>query len=239
MIRLSWSQILALADGWDRTINFACSEPETVWPSTLLSADERGHTAQWTRDSSLSRLCERCDPGPSWSSSILLSNDLEGKDLKHHGTLWDSHVACLLSSCSNLCAVLFGWRVRLPCFPAQVELIISCWSFQSNLNSQLIKIKVACPEQWEQWRGGSKVQENETPFWAYYFLIPAQRYLLSRSNNVEAAAKKLRETLAWRESYRPQDIKFKEIKDLASTGRLEVLDFRDLEGRPVLCYRLR
>ena len=66
-----------------------------------------------------------------------------------------------------------------------------------------------------------------------------QRYLVSRSNDIEAASKKLRETLLWRQSYRPQDIKFKEIRDLACTGRLEVLDHRDLEGRPVLCYRLR
>jgi hypothetical protein len=56
---------------------------------------------------------------------------------------------------------------------------------------------------------------------------------------VAAAVKMLRKTLEWRQSYRPQDITFQEVKALASTGRLEVLEQRDLAGRPVLCYRLR
>ena len=54
-----------------------------------------------------------------------------------------------------------------------------------------------------------------------------------------AAVKMLRKTLEWRQSYRPQDISFQEIRPLAATGRLEVLEHRDLDGRPVLCYRLR
>lgn len=66
-----------------------------------------------------------------------------------------------------------------------------------------------------------------------------QRYLAARKDNVAAAVKMLRKTLEWRQSYRPQDITFQEIKALAATGRLEVLEHRDLEGRPVLCYRLR
>jgi len=64
------------------------------------------------------------------------------------------------------------------------------------------------------------------------------RYLAARKDNVAAAVKMLRKTLEWRQSYRPQDITFQEIKALAATGRLEVLEHRDLEGRPVLCYRL-
>ena len=67
----------------------------------------------------------------------------------------------------------------------------------------------------------------------------SQRYLVARKEKLQPAAKALRKTLEWRKSYRPQDISFQEIKALAATGRLEVLDSRDLEGRPVLCYRLR
>lgn len=65
-----------------------------------------------------------------------------------------------------------------------------------------------------------------------------KRYLAARRGNVAAAVKMLRKTLEWRQSYRPQDITFQEVKALASTGRLEVLEQRDLAGRPVLCYRL-
>ncbi len=66
-----------------------------------------------------------------------------------------------------------------------------------------------------------------------------QRYLAARKGNVAAAVKMLRKTLEWRQSYRPQDITFREVSALAATGRLEVMEHRDLEGRPVLCYRLR
>ena len=69
-------------------------------------------------------------------------------------------------------------------------------------------------------------------------LLCTQRYLDARKGSVEGAIKQLRATLEWRWAFRPEKISFQDIKQLAATGRLEVLEVRDLEGRPILGYRL-
>ena len=45
-------------------------------------------------------------------------------------------------------------------------------------------------------------------------------------------------TIAWREEYKPDEITFDDIKDL-NTGRLELSKDRDVDGRPLVFFRLR
>lgn len=45
-------------------------------------------------------------------------------------------------------------------------------------------------------------------------------------------------TIAWREEYKPDEITFDDIKAL-NTGRLELAKDRDVDGRPLVFFRLR
>lgn len=45
-------------------------------------------------------------------------------------------------------------------------------------------------------------------------------------------------TLEWRAKYQPDTITWDEVRRL-NTGRLELLDERDAEGRPINYFRLR
>ena len=45
-------------------------------------------------------------------------------------------------------------------------------------------------------------------------------------------------TIAWREEYKPDEITFDDIKAL-NTGRLELSKDRDVDGRPLVFFRLR
>jgi hypothetical protein len=45
-------------------------------------------------------------------------------------------------------------------------------------------------------------------------------------------------TIAWREEYKPDEITFNDIKNL-NTGRLELAKDRDVDGRPLVFFRLR
>ena len=49
----------------------------------------------------------------------------------------------------------------------------------------------------------------------------------------------LRETLAWRCSYRPQDIKWEDVEMEGRTGKQAILAAADSEGRPVVFMRPR
>lgn len=50
--------------------------------------------------------------------------------------------------------------------------------------------------------------------------------------------KKNSATIAWREEYKPDEITFDDIKAL-NTGRLELSKDRDVDGRPLVFFRLR
>ena len=50
--------------------------------------------------------------------------------------------------------------------------------------------------------------------------------------------KKNSATIAWREEYNPDEITFDDIKAL-NTGRLELSKDRDVDGRPLVFFRLR
>mmetsp|Transcript_15404 Transcript_15404/g.26454 ORF Transcript_15404/g.26454 Transcript_15404/m.26454 type:complete len:300 (+) Transcript_15404:51-950(+) len=62
------------------------------------------------------------------------------------------------------------------------------------------------------------------------------RYLRARSWDVRKAEKQLRETLKWREHYRPQAIKFLDVEHEACTGKV-YRDGFDKFGHPVLILR--
>ena len=63
--------------------------------------------------------------------------------------------------------------------------------------------------------------------------------LLRRSWNLGNATKMLRETLSWRCSYRPQDIKWEDVEMEGRTGKQAILAAADSEGRPVVFMRPR
>ncbi|KAL3700467.1 hypothetical protein R1sor_018489 [Riccia sorocarpa] len=63
------------------------------------------------------------------------------------------------------------------------------------------------------------------------------RYLRARDWNVEKAEKMLKEALKWRASYKPEDIRWDDIRKEAATGKMYKLDLRDKVGRPVIGVR--
>ncbi|KAL0487734.1 CRAL-TRIO domain-containing protein [Acrasis kona] len=59
------------------------------------------------------------------------------------------------------------------------------------------------------------------------------RYLSGLQWNVENAQKQLHETVIWRESYKPQDIRLKDLKPIAESGWLFHFGF-DKQSRPII-----
>jgi len=65
------------------------------------------------------------------------------------------------------------------------------------------------------------------------------RYLRARQFNVHKASKMLKETLKWREQYKPEDITWDTIQSEAALKKVTILDQPDNEGRPIVFMRPR
>ncbi|XP_078432516.1 uncharacterized protein LOC144704131 [Wolffia australiana] len=63
------------------------------------------------------------------------------------------------------------------------------------------------------------------------------RYLVARNWNVHKALKMLRETLAWRLHYKPEEIRWEEVAEEARTGKLFGTKLKDRYGRSILVMR--
>ncbi|KAL8225783.1 hypothetical protein R6Q57_018340 [Mikania cordata] len=64
-----------------------------------------------------------------------------------------------------------------------------------------------------------------------------KRYLEARNWNVQKAKKMLEETLAWRSTYKPEEIRWHEVAVEGETGKLFRANFRDRFGRTVLILK--
>lgn len=64
-----------------------------------------------------------------------------------------------------------------------------------------------------------------------------RRYLEARNWNLEKAKKMLEETLKWRSTYKPEDIRWPEIAVESETGKVYRAGFHDRYGRSVLILR--
>ncbi|KAI3820187.1 hypothetical protein L1987_14045 [Smallanthus sonchifolius] len=64
-----------------------------------------------------------------------------------------------------------------------------------------------------------------------------RRYLEARNWNVEKAKKMLEETLAWRSTYKPEEIRWHEVAVEGETGKLFRANFHDRVGRTVLILK--
>jgi len=60
------------------------------------------------------------------------------------------------------------------------------------------------------------------------------RFLRARGGDVYKATELVKEDLAWRASYRPQDLRCRWIETQATTGKMRVSDTYDVHGRPVI-----
>ncbi len=65
------------------------------------------------------------------------------------------------------------------------------------------------------------------------------RYLRARQWNLHKAGKMLKDTLAWRAEYKPEEITWEEIKSEAELKKVTILDDFDKDGRPVVFMRPR
>ncbi|KAG6520514.1 hypothetical protein ZIOFF_017570 [Zingiber officinale] len=63
------------------------------------------------------------------------------------------------------------------------------------------------------------------------------RYLEARNWNVDKAKKMLQDTLKWRATYKPEEIRWHEIAREGETGKVYRADFHDRDGRTVLVLR--
>ena len=82
---------------------------------------------------------------------------------------------------------------------------------------------------------------RETTSIAFLFELPPSSLSLSFSLALSLSPptnKKNSATIAWREEYKPDEITFDDIKAL-NTGRLELSKDRDVDGRPLVFFRLR
>lgn len=61
-----------------------------------------------------------------------------------------------------------------------------------------------------------------------------KRYLRARNGNVTKAKNMLTETLKWRSSYKPEDIRWEDVAVECETGKMYRADFTDELGRPVI-----
>ncbi|KAL8128207.1 hypothetical protein AgCh_014968 [Apium graveolens] len=64
-----------------------------------------------------------------------------------------------------------------------------------------------------------------------------RRFLEARNWNVEKAKKMLEDTLAWRATYKPEEIRWHEVASEGETGKLFRADFHDRHGRTVLILK--
>ncbi|KAL5819342.1 hypothetical protein ACOSQ4_023184 [Xanthoceras sorbifolium] len=64
-----------------------------------------------------------------------------------------------------------------------------------------------------------------------------RRYLEARNWNVDKARKMLEETLKWRATYKPEEIRWHEVAHEGETGKVSRANFHDLSGRTVLIMR--
>uniref|UniRef100_A0A6N2LAS6 CRAL-TRIO domain-containing protein n=1 Tax=Salix viminalis TaxID=40686 RepID=A0A6N2LAS6_SALVM len=64
-----------------------------------------------------------------------------------------------------------------------------------------------------------------------------KRYLTARNWNVDKAKKMLEETLKWRATYKPEEIRWHEVAHEGETGKVSRADFHDRSGRTVLIMR--
>lgn len=64
-----------------------------------------------------------------------------------------------------------------------------------------------------------------------------RRYLEARNWNLEKAKKMLEETLQWRSTFRPEEIRWDEVAIEGETGKVYRANFHDREGRSVLILR--
>ncbi|XP_057531161.1 uncharacterized protein LOC130809406 [Amaranthus tricolor] len=64
-----------------------------------------------------------------------------------------------------------------------------------------------------------------------------RRYLEARNWNVDKAKKMIEETLKWRDTYKPEEIRWPEVAHEGETGKVSRANFHDREGRTVLIMR--
>ncbi|KAI4331424.1 hypothetical protein MLD38_029614 [Melastoma candidum] len=64
-----------------------------------------------------------------------------------------------------------------------------------------------------------------------------QRYLVARNWKVEKAKKMLQDTLEWRSTFKPEEIRWHEVAHEGETGKVSRADFFDRQGRTVLIMR--
>ncbi|KAI4327592.1 hypothetical protein L6164_020032 [Bauhinia variegata] len=64
-----------------------------------------------------------------------------------------------------------------------------------------------------------------------------RRYLEARNWNFEKSKKMLEETLKWRASYKPEEIRWPEVAHEGETGKVSRANFHDRHGRTVLILR--
>jgi len=64
-----------------------------------------------------------------------------------------------------------------------------------------------------------------------------RRYLIARNWNVEKSKKMLEETLKWRSTFKPEEIRWHEVAHEGVTGKVSRANFHDRLGRPVLIMR--
>ncbi|KAK4793031.1 hypothetical protein SAY86_023466 [Trapa natans] len=63
------------------------------------------------------------------------------------------------------------------------------------------------------------------------------RHLRARNWHIKKATKMLKDTLKWRSSYKPEEIRWEEIAHEAETGKIYRSNYLDKHGRPVLIMR--
>ncbi|XP_057481322.1 uncharacterized protein LOC130768316 [Actinidia eriantha] len=64
-----------------------------------------------------------------------------------------------------------------------------------------------------------------------------RRYLEARNWNVAKSTKMLEETLQWRSTYKPEEIRWHEVAHIGENGLISKADFHDRSGRTVLIMR--
>ncbi|CAA0813333.1 Sec14p-like phosphatidylinositol transfer family protein [Striga hermonthica] len=64
-----------------------------------------------------------------------------------------------------------------------------------------------------------------------------KRYLEARNWNVDKSKKMLEETLRWRSSFKPEEIRWHEVASEGETGKVYRANFHDRQGRSVLILR--
>ncbi|CAJ1942567.1 unnamed protein product [Sphenostylis stenocarpa] len=64
-----------------------------------------------------------------------------------------------------------------------------------------------------------------------------RRYLEARNWNVDKAKKMVEESLKWRETYKPEEIRWAEVAHEGETGKVSRANFHDRHGRTVLIMR--